>query len=287
MRVRAERRRLAGAVAAAVVLHAGLGAALMTRAPDTLPALRPEIPVSLVMDAPEPALPAIEEPLPVEPLPPKLNAPEDVPQIADAAPPQPEAAVHSKPVTAPPHPAPTESAPAPINPCWALSAPPQAETIAPVVEGLSSDLACINSTDPACEAVRIDLYAEHMLSESDKVWMPSFAHSGLSDPRFRGMDEAQIRAELGIPTAGANGFYLPFSPVGISSYWLDPLYGVKKRCKMVVGKRRATEEYAGQTVVGQDCGEMRGALGDQPLWRKEWEPGGYDRPRPEEWMLKE
>ncbi|MGB3457155.1 MAG: hypothetical protein WBG08_03400 [Litorimonas sp.] len=156
----------------------------------------------------------------------------------------------------------------------------------PVLGTLVRDLDCVDGFALDCAQRRKEVFAASQLSESDKVWMPTRAHSGLSDARFRGLSEAQIRAELGIPTAGQNGFTIPFSPVHISSWWLDPLYGVNKRCSVKVSKNPTTQQL-GETEMVQDCDPLKPAQDALPSWRRaDWNPGGQT-PDPAAWLKRE
>jgi hypothetical protein len=117
------------------------------------------------------------------------------------------------------------------------------------LEALSQALDCLGF-DENCAAQRKLIFAEDQLSGTDLVWMPSFAHSGLSDSGLYGLSEAQIRERLGIPTAGQNGFML-LPGIGIDGPLWDVLHGVNRACKYSVG-------------VGEDgTKELRKHCGDQ------------------------
>jgi len=88
--------------------------------------------------------------------------------------------------------------------------------------------------DADCAVQRKEIFANEQLSETDLVWMRSYAHSGLSDSSLYGLSEAQIRERLGIPTAGRNGFLI-IPGIGIDGPWWDKLHGVNKACSYSVG----------------------------------------------------
>ena len=105
--------------------------------------------------------------------------------------------------------------------------------------------------------------------------MPSFAHSGLSDSRLYGLSEAEIRERLGIPTAGVNGIYIPFTTIGLDGAWWDHLHGVNKTCTY---RWLVTDD--GKREVQKTCPELKGGSDTIPLYRsgnefqrKKAEPG--------------
>ncbi|WP_298917656.1 hypothetical protein [uncultured Algimonas sp.] len=289
------RRRL-WALAGSAGLHAGLVyLAVLASSPRKLNDVV-IIPVSVLEDdtaEPEPdpivtTLPEAQEQIPeadpVEPSPPLERMPPSVPEVGGSQtdraslPDEPDTNVAEGEEATP-----YTSGRLDIDPAWRVD-PQAGGTGAPLVGGLGPALDCLKGFEEDCSDQRRQVFAEQQLSETDKVWMPTFAHSGLSDPRFVGMSEREIRGELGVAIAGENGWYIPFSPVGISSYWTDPLYGVNKRCRAVVGKN-PFENKLGETEMVQDCPALRKAQGDLPSWRREWEPGGAD-PDPADWAKK-
>jgi len=107
------------------------------------------------------------------------------------------------------------------------------QPINPHLKALTQALDCLGF-DADCAAQRKVIFAEEQLSGTDLVWMPSFAHSGLSNSDLFGLSEAQIRDRLGIPTAGKNGVML-LPGIGISGPWWDTLHGVNKACDYGLG----------------------------------------------------
>jgi hypothetical protein len=146
---------------------------------------------------------------------------------------------------------------------------------------LAETLDCADGFAADCAAVRKDVFAAQQLSDSDKAWMPTRANSGLSDPRFKGMSEAQIMRELGVAVAGENGINVMV--VTISSMWVDPFLGVNKGCRL------GTHTRQGEAVGAHGlmrCAATQKAQGDLPSWRREdWQPGGVT-PDPAEWIKK-
>ena len=103
----------------------------------------------------------------------------------------------------------------------------------PNLKALSKSLDCLGF-DADCAVQRKSVFAEDQLSGTDLVWMRSYAHSGLSDSSLYGLNEAQIRERLGIPTAGKNGLMI-FPGIMIDGPWWDALHGVNKACDYGVG----------------------------------------------------
>ena len=103
----------------------------------------------------------------------------------------------------------------------------------PNYEALTQALDCLGF-DEACAEQRKAVFSEDQLTETDLVWMPSFAHSGLSNSDFYGLSEAQIRDRLGVATAGKNGFAI-FPGISIDGPLWDALHGVNKACDYGIG----------------------------------------------------
>lgn len=292
-----DKQRLRAAAFVAVSLHIAVIAMAGRHSPAPQPKAASIIAVRLIVETP-----------PIDPAPPDLSVRDIQTRVADplamASTPTtkpfepvetgPNAATSSPRETAPPAPSIRripDAAPPTVtfDPRWTLNGTPPTKGEPLIVAGLTQALDCSKGFDVECAALRKEVFADQQLSETDKVWMPSYASSGLSDPRFKDMSEAQIRAALAIPTANENGWTIPFSTVGISSYWTDLLYGVNKRCKAVVGKNSGSGHGSrglGETELVQNCPELRMARRDAPLWRTEvWAPGGED-PDPAEWLKK-
>ena len=103
----------------------------------------------------------------------------------------------------------------------------------PDFEALTKSLDCFGF-DADCAVQRKVIFKEDQLTNTDLVWMRSYAHSGLSNSDFYGMSEAQIRERLGIPTAGQNGLTL-LPGIVIDGTWWDALHGVNKACDYGLG----------------------------------------------------
>ena len=203
----------------------------------------PPITVKLVIAPVIPEPPELVEPEAVEPEvapPPKTPEPEPEPEPEPAPPPP---AVIFIPPPAPPQPYPSEIPPPetgnPIPDRWRL--PPGSrislgklvEPTNPDFQDLSHALNCLGF-DADCAEQRKLIFADEQLSSTDLVWMPSHAHSGLSDSDLFGLSEAEIRERLSIPTAGQNGFAILPGIVIDGPLW-DKLHGVNKGCTYSVG----------------------------------------------------
>lgn len=105
--------------------------------------------------------------------------------------------------------------------------------------------------DADCAIQRKEIFANEQLSETDLVWMRSYAHSGLSDSSLYGLSEAQIRERLGIPTAGRNGLFI-FPGIVIDGPWWDKLHGVNKACSYSVGIGAG-----GQRELKKSCAKLK------------------------------
>ncbi len=115
------------------------------------------------------------------------------------------------------------------------------------------NLDCLKGFSVDCADLRENVFAEEQLSETDLVWMPSYAHSGLSNSDFYGMSEEQIRERLGIPSAGKNGFMI-LPGIGIDGPIWDALHGVNKACDYSVVK-----SDAGETLMKKNCKTLKPA----------------------------
>jgi len=111
--------------------------------------------------------------------------------------------------------------------------------------------------DADCAIQRKEIFAKEQLSETDLVWMRSYAHSGLSDSSLYGLSEAQIRERLGIPTAGRNGLLI-FPGIGIDGPWWDKLHGVNKACSYGVGIGAG-----GQRELKKSCAKLKPSSKDK------------------------
>ena len=129
------------------------------------------------------------------------------------------------------------------------------------LQALSTAIECLGF-DADCAAQRKEIFSEEQLNGTDLVWMPTYAHSGLSDSRLYGLSEAEIRERLGIPTAGVNGIYVPFTNIGLDGAWWDALHGVNKACgyRWIVNKEGVRE-------VQKVCEELKGGADSIPLYR--------------------
>lgn len=107
------------------------------------------------------------------------------------------------------------------------------QAVNPNFEALTKSLNCLGF-DVECAEQRKAVFSEDQLTDTDLVWMRSYAHSGLSNSDLYGMSEAQIRERLGIPTAGKNGFMI-LPGIAIDGPWWDALHGVNKACDYGIG----------------------------------------------------
>lgn len=103
----------------------------------------------------------------------------------------------------------------------------------PTFAALTRALDCLGF-DADCAKQRKVVFSEDQLTGTDLVWMPTYAHSGLSNSDLFGMSEDQIRDRLGIPTAGKNGLMI-FPGIAIDGPWWDALHGVNKACDYGIG----------------------------------------------------
>lgn len=126
----------------------------------------------------------------------------------------------------------------------------------PDFEALSKTLDCFGF-DVDCALQRKDIFAEEQLTETDLVWMRSYAHSGLSNSEFYGMSEAQIRERLGVPTAGKNGLMI-FPGIVLDGAWWDALHGVNKACEYGLGVNDA-----GQKQLMKRCKSLKPSPRDE------------------------
>ena len=140
---------------------------------------------------------------------------------------------------------------------------------------LEASLDCLKGFSVDCAVQRKDIFAAEQLTQTDLVWMPSFAHSGLDDADLYGLSEAEIRKKLGIPTAGENGAYIPFTNIGLDGPLWDILHGVNKTCGHKIGVARAKSARSGQRIFIKSCPELKSAQKDLPLHRQGTE---FDRP---------
>lgn len=126
----------------------------------------------------------------------------------------------------------------------------------PNLEALSEALDCFGF-DADCAVQRKIVFGEEQLSNTDLVWMRSYAHSGLSNSDFYGMSEAQIRERLGIPTAGKNGLMI-IPGLAIDGPWWDALHGVNKACDYGVGINDQ-----GQKQLVKSCAALKPSANDR------------------------
>jgi len=152
-----------------------------------------------------------------------------------------------------------------IAPQWTLAKPQgidaQNRKIGP--PSLEASLDCLKGFSVNCADQRKEIFAAEQLTQTDLVWMPSFAHSGLNNADLYGLSEAEIRERHSIPTAGNNGVFIPFTNIGLDGPLWDALHGVNKTCS-----------YKGGIV--KPCPELRKAQKDLPFHRQSTE---FDRPR--------
>ncbi|RKQ70944.1 hypothetical protein DES40_0251 [Litorimonas taeanensis] len=135
---------------------------------------------------------------------------------------------------------------------WALQPPLSEQNVKRWSEekGIEADIGCIRSLSEACRNMRKEVFAAYRLTETEKVWTPKFAHTGLSAD-FYGMSEREIREKLSIPIAGENGIYIPFTNIGMDGGLWDSLHGVNKGCQITT---KIDSEQGRQTV--KDCGGL-------------------------------
>lgn len=164
-----------------------------------------------------------------------------------------------------------------IAPQWTFRTPQdsnrQRRKIGP--PSLEASLDCLKGFSVDCAKQRKEVFAAEQLTQTDLIWMPSFAHSGLDDADLYGLSEAEIRKKLGIPTAGVNGAYIPFTNIGLDGPLWDILHGVNKTCGHKIGAARAKSARSGQRIFIKSCPELKSAQKDVPLHRQRTE---FDRP---------
>lgn len=147
---------------------------------------------------------------------------------------------------------------------WQL--PPDAKVFLDNVRSDRDDPArsfdCLKGFNVDCADIRKSLFANEQLSETDLIWMPTFAHSGLSDSSLYGLSEVEIRERLGIPTAGQNGFVIIPGLLGLDGPIWDSLHGVNSHCSYawVIGED-------GRRQVQKSCPELKGGTSSIPLYR--------------------
>lgn len=274
-----ETKRRALAIVTAVSLHSFVFWVLLDYRPPAKPLSQKVLPVFIVQPTPSPNIP-LETPAPRPPSDETQtieNKPVPTPSVKPAPQPRqdpPENSVERDPdpipgpLVQPPRASsslPLQASPVPngatlIPDRWRL--PPGARTslenTALPGGSLFQDLDCLKGFRTECAEVRREVFADQQLSEMDLVWMPTLANAGLSDPRFRGMSERQIREELNIPFAGENGLYIPFTNIGIDGAWWDSLHGVNKSC---------TYEWmvaeTGRREIRKVCPELKGRAKDR------------------------
>lgn len=143
------------------------------------------------------------------------------------------------------------SSDAPLKPGsrWALNPPLSTENLSGLGM-LKADIECLQSLSSECTALRKEVFAEYQMSETDKVWSPQYAHSGLPSD-FYGLSEREIRQKLGLHFAGENGLYIPFTNIGLNGGIWDKMHGVNKGCKSKIGRTSAME--GGRQIMIKDC----------------------------------
>ncbi len=100
--------------------------------------------------------------------------------------------------------------------------------------------------------MRKEIFAEYQLTETDLIWTPLRADTGLPS-QFYGLTDREIRARLNIPTAGENGVFIPFTDIGISGPIVDKMHGVNKTCKLVPSIAPVDSSQSGTLGVRRVC----------------------------------
>jgi len=224
----------------------------------------PPVSVGILVDSPPPPEPAPPEPA----TPPPEPSPAPSPEPAPPEPPQADTLPNSTPL-APLTILSTEDPQVgePIPDRWRL---PDGARIPlenaqqapnPNLKALSTSLECFGF-NADCAAQRKEIFAEEQLNGTDLVWMPSYAHSGLSDSSLYGLSDAEIRQRLSIPTAGVNGVYIPHTNIGFDGGWWDRIHGVNKTCEY-----KAAIGEDGKPELRKICPELKGGAGSIPLYR--------------------
>lgn len=245
-----------GAVTAAVGVHGVLCLMLNGSSPSPTELDARAITVALITRPPPLPAPATREPKtqtkPIDPPPDTPPEPltEPNPQqsvVRDPTPATQTAPSSPQDVTPAPKP---DSSGQPVPDQWRLD--PGAQMPLDKTQ-LAQALDCPSGFDVGCAAQRKALFADEQLTETELVWSPAYAHSGLSNSDLYGLSEAEIRKRLGIPTAGQNAFMI-LPGIGIDGPWWDALHGVNKACDYSV---RITDD--GERVLSKTCGGLKPA----------------------------
>jgi len=126
---------------------------------------------------------------------------------------------------------------------WALEPPLSEQNLQ---ESWAADIDCLRSLSEDCKSLREAVFKDFMLTETQKVWTPNHADSGMSS-EFYGMSEHEILKRLGVQLAGENGRVLIPGILTIDGPLWDMLHGVNKTCGI---KRDVQEGGIGFT---RDC----------------------------------
>lgn len=126
---------------------------------------------------------------------------------------------------------------------WALEPPLSKQNLA---KKWAADIECLRSLSEDCKELREAVFEEYRLTETQKVWTPKHADSGMSS-EFYGMSERAILKKLGIQLAGENGQVLIPGILTIDGPLWDMLHGVNKTCGL---KRDVREDSMG---FARDC----------------------------------
>ena len=140
---------------------------------------------------------------------------------------------------------------------WALQPPLSKQNLEQWSEkkGLAADIDCLRSLSKDCEALRKEVFADYQLTETEKVWTPKFAHTGLP-VEFYGLSEREIRKRLSIPIAGENALVLIPGFLKLDGALWDAMNGVNKNCEW---KRAAVGHDEAYVKV---CPELKKAAKD-------------------------
>jgi len=134
---------------------------------------------------------------------------------------------------------------------WALK-PPLAHSR---LEGLGlsiGEIHCLQSLEEDCKTLRKEIFAEYQLTETEFVWTPNRADTGLPSQLY-GLTDREIRSRLSIPNAGENGLFIPFTNIGIGGPIVDKMHGVNKACKLMPAIAPANSPNSGSLGVRRVC----------------------------------